>query len=323
MIICSPIINILNKSIKNFRYNKSIIFRMLPLIMCTARIWISFIFIVICANFFLKFLYMHIYILFIQTKPLSIDTLKSLVQCVSCKRSNIGVRSLPCWHVLCQECLEQALKSFDAGNDLICPLCYAKHPAKLFEEGVYFPFSSNFIEKLRNALEFDNMGNVVDVGRLQCQVCENNFQEDMTIPHSAVSEPSDWDSGTHACDRLAFCVQCSQNMCRTCARKHTSMSASKSHRVYTYGDRVNIGDWMKSSESNVQKCGKHNGREIMMKCEDCINTGSQWGCLLCFKEHDNHQGLLVKNVICVQEVRQTSRRLQSSIRKSPDDSPKS
>ena len=78
-----------------------------------------------------------------------------------------------------------------------------------------------------------------------------------------------------------FCARCKQGMCTSCAGKHSTMSASKSHYVYTMGSPLKLQRWAMSERV---ECTQHAGKLVKIYCQTCEVPG----CLVCLKAHHGH-----------------------------------
>ena len=82
----------------------------------------------------------------------------------------------------------------------------------------------------------------------------------------------------------SLCLQFNQDFCPTCAYKHVHTTASKSLQLSADRASMNIADWMRIFNQDLDKCDVHQSEKRSMFCEQC----SCWGCSLCLKEHEKH-----------------------------------
>ena len=100
-----------------------------------------------------------------------------------------------------------------------------------------------------------------------------------------MTSPNDLSTHLIQCDNISsLCVQCAQEMCRTCTAKHALMSSSKAHYVFTFGQSVDIRGWMLACDSKQDMCPFHPSNKCVMFCENCHSVG----CLRCLINHEGH-----------------------------------
>ena len=136
--------------------------------------------------------------------------------CDKCGEYYTDPRILPCLHTFCLQCLKQEVKTEGAKDMLQCHSC--KETVALTSNGV-----SDLPQDLRMAKESE-------VARISKKVENETSSECQACGRS--------DSGKV----VAFCINCDEFLCKSCADLHGRRPTTKEHTVVTAGQRLNKAD---------------------------------------------------------------------------------
>ena len=187
-----------------------------------------------------------------------------ITECSICTESFREPKVLPCIHTFCLQCLETYGKDKKPGDKADCPICRSVFviPAGGFKD-LHNNFFMNQLLQLKKLSCNDATEQVVN-----CDVC------------SIISEVS---------TAVAFCIECHQNMCELCDKKHKVPACSKTHRVVSLTNKPSAQELIKMAPSF---CEHHPTDEIKFYCYDCKITA----CVVCYvsNKHNKHECCDVK-----------------------------
>ena len=143
-------------------------------------------------------------------------------------------RLLPCFHTFCLGCLKQLVPTEATTSSFPCPTC---RTSITIPPGGLEKFQVNFY------IEAEVEAAQSHTGVRTCDMCEDG-------------------SATHKC------TDCDQLACDSCTKIHASISATKSHTVFTLGDAHPAGQG-KPLVTRERFCDTHNGEKIRFFCTRC------------------------------------------------------
>src|SRR5215469_8475952 len=178
----------------------------------------------------------------------------AVTDCPICLDTSKKPKALSCLHAFCLQCLvkygHEECKD-EPGDELPCPLCRQMFRVPV---GGFDKLPTNFfIEHLISTESLKPTSK-----KANCQTCEAG--------HSASK----------------FCVQCSQDMCDTCARSHSRMKATKEHTIVTQDEKQ---DSQVMQKSRINYCEEHEEKLLQLYCIDC-NVSF---CSKCIAKHNTHK----------------------------------
>lgn len=178
-------------------------------------------------------------------------------ECVIC----LGVLSQPkflsCLHTFCLSCLEQ-LHQASNNSELTCPTCRASTVVP--PEGVR-GLRTNFI--VDQMLEFRKLCDVT------CGACADSS----SLSTSAVAMA------------IAYCVDCSDNLCESCVSAHRKIKTLKSHRLVEVGANHDSDRRRELVGTRSVYCSDHPNQEIALYCTDCSTCICLSCCVLAHRTH--------------------------------------
>jgi len=199
--------------------------------------------------------------------------MESVVKCCVCNERMDGpIRTMPCLHSGCLQCLETcSLRSLQDGLDGTFP--HSLFPSFLIHPG---SFAIIFISEIRN-----------DVGsssrEIKCPKCHGPFQvpkrgvEDLPTNYftagvvNASIKKESMDLNNIRCELCEEngatfkCKQCDQFQCDSCQRIHLRTKATSQHQFITIDEALKGGS--ASSAPRILHCQKHPQYEVNSYCK--------------------------------------------------------
>lgn len=157
--------------------------------------------------------------------------ISDITECSLCLELFKEPKILPCIHTFCLQCLEKYGEDHNPGDKITCPLCrkLLTVPPGGFKE---LPIN-HFMNQL---LQFNQLSyNEPTKKSVECDLC------------FAMSERS---------SAVNFCIDCRQNLCEACDKRHKVSSCSKAHKVFKLKDKPSAKDLLKMMPSY---CEQHRG----------------------------------------------------------------
>ena len=104
----------------------------------------------------------------------SFDRMKDLVICIECEKLTSEVKTLPCFHIMCINCLRSYIKKH---KKLACPSCWTTIPGD-FETATAWPMSGSFIQRLVSTAK--KIKEVKGMRTFQCDACGHHYGNQST-----------------------------------------------------------------------------------------------------------------------------------------------
>jgi len=188
--------------------------------------------------------------------------LDDVVECSICTEVYSDPRSLPCIHSYCFKCIADWCKDKQPGDKVACPLC--RQDFIIPGGGVGDLPKNFFIGKLLKISELSGGETVAKV----CDLCSAEEEEVEKVDRTAD----------------VFCLECQQNLCKSCKKVHSKMKATIAHTVVTIGEYASVDEINVKLSSTF--CDKHQNKPIEIYCLDCKTTM----CMMCYiKDHNPHK----------------------------------
>ncbi|XP_070556500.1 tripartite motif-containing protein 2-like [Ptychodera flava] len=159
--------------------------------------------------------------------------------CPVCLEQYKNPKILPCYHSVCQQCLEELVEKT---GDLNCPTCQSC--VQVPGGRVACLDNSFFISSLLEVVKkrADEAGNQ---GKRKCEFCEE-------------------------VEASVFCVDCEQYYCDRCGgRLHRKMKLATSHEVLTVEEYKTGIKKRASSVKACERCQVHRKNEVKFYCDTC------------------------------------------------------
>ena len=187
--------------------------------------------------------------------------LDDITECAICTEVYTDPRVLPCRHMYCHNCIEAWSKDKQPGDKLACPLCRKE-----------FTLSSNGVEDLPKNFFVANF----------LQMKELSSVESKTGPCEACSAGEDRESEVQNVASV-YCIECQMKLCEICERAHKTIKLTRSHKLITIGDKVNIETLYRSMPPTF--CDQHDDEKLKLYCFNCKLVI----CVMCYLElHSSH-----------------------------------
>ena len=170
----------------------------------------------------------------------NINNITSGHWCSICTETFSQPRALPCAHTFCLGCLEEYGRTRRPGGEMSCPLCrqtfqvpddgLSALPRNIYAEdlaeiGQISAEAVRFIPCDSCALDGDPTA-VAGLGGLQPGAAG------AAVPGSAVAGGGFLPpAGTGGVPATMYCLECRQNFCDECSRKHRKAKLTKTHKV--------------------------------------------------------------------------------------------
>ena len=176
----------------------------------------------------------------------ALDTLREVTEqltCAICLRCYADPRVLPCLHVFCFHCLEEAVRRKNDVYYIRCPSC--PRVTYLTDDGVgglVAAFHLHHLFDIQDILQktVSNGGELVQ----QCEKCGDT-------------------------QATSFCRDCGQCVCDQCVNTHRKWSELAGHEIVGIRDVQKEAAGMLLFKKKTLLCSKHTNRELDMYCETC------------------------------------------------------
>ena len=192
----------------------------------------------------------------------AVETLRNVTErltCALCLRCYTDPRVLPCLHVFCQQCLEQAVKHKKGVASIQCPSC--PRITYLTDEGV---------GELVPAFHLHHLFDIQDV-----------LQKTISHGGQLIQECEKCGDG-HS---TSFCRDCGQCICNQCVKTHERWSELAGHEIVSIRAVQDEAVGMLTFKKKALLCPKHTNKELEMYCESC----EELVCRCCLaQQHTNH-----------------------------------
>ena len=185
-------------------------------------------------------------------------TVTDMTKCSICMEPFTQPKCLPCIHTFCLECIRalvytNKLKPRHERKPLTCPTC--RHSFREPPGGV---------------------DNLPDNFQMKQLVAERYGKGPKCEPCSKVYQDNSPPAKTH-------CVECGQDLCKSCSTRHGTFKEMATHRL------MPLRDWERekaTNESQGRHCASHSDEELMMYCWDCKAAV----CVMCWSsDHMHHE----------------------------------
>jgi len=192
------------------------------------------------------------------------SVIKDLTTCPICLDLFDNPKSLPCLHAFCLNCLQGHFKDKCTRDEVPCPACGREFeiPSKGLTDLQHHFFVQRLVDLRKAAAEeFENS---------PCEVCAQDADEGAgAIPVATM-----------------YCIDCSQKLCRSCARPHKWMKDG-GHEVKPMESDAEL----EPTSVRGSACGSHRKEQVRLYCRDCdLNV-----CLICKAvSHQNHDSVYLQ-----------------------------
>jgi len=187
--------------------------------------------------------------------------LDDITECPICTEVYTDPRVLSCGHTYCLKCIEAWSKDKQPGDKLACPLCRKEFIVP--DNGVSDLPKNYFVASFLQMKELSS----VESKTSPCEACGGEGSESEVQNVASV-----------------YCVECQMKLCQNCERAHKAIKATRSHKLITIGDKVNIETLYQSMPPTF--CDQHDDEKLKLYCFDCKTVM----CVMCYIElHNNHK----------------------------------
>ena len=215
--------------------------------------------------------------------------LSDMLECSICMEVFRDPRSLPCIHTFCLKCIAALVKDKLPLDTATCPICRKEFtiPGKGVED---LP-RNIFVTRVMSS---GDLQQPADLSTKLCDMCGNEG--------GGEEVETNWDKTA-----VAFCLDCQENMCKTCSALHRKMKVTSSHRTINYGQSSDKLPLELKRPLNAY-CDKHRDKRLEIFCHDCRTAV----CMMCFiLQHKDHKSAEIVEV--AEEFRKKMARDSSAV----------
>ena len=188
--------------------------------------------------------------------------LDDITECPICTEVYTDPRVLSCGHTYCIKCIEAWRKDKQPGDKLACPLCRKEFTVP--DNGVS-DLPKNFF--VANFLQMKELASV-ESKTSPCEACSFGEESESEVQNVA----------------SVYCVECQMKLCQICERAHKVIKLTRSHKLITIGDKVNVETMYQCMPPTF--CEQHDDEKLKLYCFDCRTVM----CVMCYIElHNNHK----------------------------------
>ena len=214
-----------------------------------------------------------------------IHAINDFVICLHCKQWSVPLRTLACWHNVCQTCILRYYNHFDPGEKIFCKKC--DNESYIPVGGLIALKVNKFVVKLATACSYETFRKDVPL----CQPCSDAQNRVKFKPVCTMMTSSSSISSSESEIRVAtaLCVRCALHMCAECAEVHFKQTEKSAwpHHLHVLGSIPDVAKWLSSTR---EICCSFPRRDVEAYCDDCRTSC----CTVCLSQlHRLHKAYML------------------------------
>ncbi|XP_078524583.1 E3 ubiquitin-protein ligase TRIM56 [Lissotriton helveticus] len=187
---------------------------------------------------------------------------QDFLTCKICLQKFQKPKILPCLHTYCESCLEKMI----VDNRLRCPECREETEVCQGSGSL----KTNFF--INGLLDLVHSSSESDLTCILCPLIKSNINQNAT----------------------SRCLDCSDNMCHTCASGHRCSRLTHDHQIVDIHDYLAGKYDVEIRKRHAVKCQIHKGEHLRFQCKSCCSVI----CRECrLDEHFNHECLSLSEAV--------------------------